>query len=467
MRNQIAACALLLCLACGGGSTSSPSASTDPAPPTDPTQPVVQPPPAPPAPADLDTPLRAALTAAGVGPLIVPAADPARVALGQALMFDKLLSGNQDIACATCHHPRQETGDGLSLSIGTGGSGLGPGRALGPGKTFIPRNANALFNLSQVEVMFWDGRVSGTSAAGFRTPAGAELPAGLTSALAAQAMFPVTSRDEMRGQAGDLALDGSVNELALLGEDDFAGIWNALAARLKANSQYVSLFQSAFPEVPPDQIGFQHAANAIAAFESSQLTRAGSPFDRYLAGDNAALSEAQKRGALLFFGTARCSVCHRGGLLSDFNFHDIAAPQVGPGKGEEAPLDFGRGRETGLATDRFRFRTPPLRNVAVTGPWTHSGAYTSLEAVVRHYINPARALQTYDPAQLEARLQGQVHNQESIAAGLLDNLDPVLRQPNPLDDAQVADLVDFLRSLTDPTPLPAAPPSVPSGLPVD
>lgn len=465
MRNQIAACALLLCLACGGGSTSSPAASTDPAPPTDPTQPVVEP--APPAPADLDTPLRTALTAAGVGPVIVPAADPARVALGQALTFDKLLSGNQDIACATCHHPRQETGDGLSLSIGTGGSGLGPGRALGPGKTFIPRNANAIFNLSQAEVLFWDGRVSGNRAAGFQTPAGAQLPAGLTGALAAQAMFPVTSRDEMRGQPGDLAVDGSVNELAALGDDDFAGIWNALAARLKANSQYVSLFQSAFPEVPPDQIGFQHAANAIAAFESSQLSRLGSPFDRYLAGDNAALTEAQKRGALLFYGTARCSVCHRGGLLSDFSFHSIAAPQVGPGKGDEAPLDFGRGRETGLAADRFAFRTPPLRNVALTGPWTHSGAYTSLEAVVRHYINPARALQAYDPGQLEARLQGQVHNQESIAAGLLQSLDPVLRQPNPLNDGQVADLVEFLRSLTDPAPLPAAPPSVPSGLPVD
>ncbi len=416
---------------------------------------------------DLDAQLRLVLAGAGLEPVTVPTQDPARVALGQALMFDRLLSGNKDIACATCHHPRHGTGDGLSLSIGTGGAGLGPDRALGAGKPFIPRNANPVFNLGAAEVLFWDGRVRGNTAQGFESPAGAQLPPGLSSALATQAMFPVTSRDEMRGQAGDRAVDGSINELAVLGDDDLVGIWNALADRLRANSEYTRLMQAAYPDLQPGQIGFQHAANAIAAFEIDQATRLDSPFDRYLAGESGALSDAQKRGALLFYGRARCSECHRGGLLSDLDFHNVGAPQVGPGKGGDAPLDLGLAGRTGAAADRFRFRTPPLRNVALTGPWMHSGGYTSLERVVRHFGDPARAIATYDVGQLDPRLQGQVRNGEAVAAGLLANLDPVLARPSPLSDAEVQDVVAFLESLTDPRGPSEAPPAVPSGLPVD
>ncbi len=416
---------------------------------------------------DLDAQLRLVLAGAGLDQVTVPAQDPARVALGQALMFDRLLGGNKDIACATCHHPRFQTGDGLSLPIGTGGAGLGPGRLLGVGKSFIPRNANPVFSLGAAEVMFWDGRVRGNAAQGLETPAGAQLPPGLTSALAAQAMFPVTSRDEMRGQAGDRAVDGSTNEIAAVADDDLVAIWEALAARLRANPEYLRLFQAAYPDLQPAQIGFQHAANAIAAFEIDQLTRLDSPFDRYLAGDNGALSDAQKRGALLFYGRARCAECHRGGLLSDFEFHNVGAPQVGPGRGAGAPLDLGLAERTGAAADRFRFRTAPLRNVARTGPWMHSGGYTTLEGAVRHFGEPALALESYDREQLDPRLRDQVHNAEAVAAGLLDNLDPVLARPNPLSDAEVQEVVAFLVALSDPRGPPEPPATVPSGLPVD
>lgn len=456
---------LLFCLACsGGGGGSSSSTSPDTPAPTD-TTPVTEQPQATPDPtpvADLDTPLRAALNAAGVVPLTTPPQDAHQVVLGQALMFDKILSGNKDMACATCHHPDFQTGDALSLSIGTGGHGLGPLRTLGTGKTFIPRNAPPLFNLNGVNTLFWDGRIQGT-----QTPAGAQTPPGLSGALAAQALFPVTDRDEMRGQAGDTAVDGSPNELAPLADNDFTGIWAGVVNRLTAIPQYVIMFQNANPGLDPANIRIQHVANAIAAFEIDQGGRHDSPFDRYVAGDNAALSDAQKRGASLFYGQARCAQCHRGGLLSDFQFHDVAFPQVGPGKGAEAPLDLGRGRETGQAQDRFRFRTAPLRNVARTGPWTHAGGYTTLENVVRHYINPGQALQNYDPGQLDPRLQGQVHVQDAIAAGVLNNLDPILRQPNPLSPQDVSDLVAFLNALTDDNPVAGPPASVPSGLPVD
>lgn len=446
------------------GTAPSPGATPTPTPNATPTPaptPVPTPTPTPAPPNALDLQLRPALQANGVN--VLPAApqnSQAMIELGRALMFDKLLSGNRDVACATCHHPSQGTSDGLSLSIGVGGVGLGPTRQLGAGRPFIGRNAPDLFNRGGDPVMFWDGRVSGTRQQGFSTPAGNQLPQGLNDALSAQAMFPVQNRDEMRGQAGQ-------NELANFADTDFTGLWNGIMTRLRGVPQYVTMFNAAFPGVPANQLGFQHAANAIGAFEASTFTSASSPFDRYLSGDNTALSDVQKQGALLFYGRARCAQCHRGGLLTDLQFHNIAMPQVGPGGGPEAPLDFGRGRETGNPADRFRFKTPSLRNVTVTGPWTHSGAYTTLDAVVRHYINPGAALQNYNPNQLDARLRNQVRNAQILQAGVLQNLDPLV-PPIALNNNEVNQLVQFLGSLTDTSSLQSArPASVPSGLPVD
>lgn len=130
----------------------------------------------------------------------------------------------------------------------------------------------------------------------------------------------------------------------------------------------------------PGDLGFQHAANAIAAFESAAYTFLDSPFDQYLEHDNnnGALADDAKRGALLFYGSAGCANCHSGSLLTDQRHHNIGIPPVGPGKAPESPLDFGRARETGRVKDAYEFRTPPLRNVTLTGPWMHSGAYTTL-----------------------------------------------------------------------------------------
>src|SRR3989454_8658281 len=128
-------------------------------------------------PASLDAELRQSLGRWGVVPIgPTPGQAPALVALGQALMFDKVLSGNRDIACATCHDPVSHATDGLALSIGTGGSGLGPSRTLGPGRQFIPRNAPTLLNTGLGSFyLFWDGRGSGNTV-GFQTPAGPPLP---------------------------------------------------------------------------------------------------------------------------------------------------------------------------------------------------------------------------------------------------------------------------------------------------
>jgi cytochrome c peroxidase len=424
-------------------------------------------------PGDADAQLRHLMAQAGVQPPTSPPAPrESLVALGEALFWDPELSGNRDMACATCHHSRVALGDDLSVSIGTGGQGLGADRVrLSNRNEFIPRNAQPLFNLGYLEwqVFFWDGRVSGTAATGFETPASDRLPDGLDSLLAAQAMFPVTSRDEMRGLRGDHDLAGARNELAMLPDYAARPIWAALMRRLVAIPAYVQLFQAAYPDVPVEKLGFQHAANALAAYEIAAFSPEDSPFDRYLRGEASALSPAAKRGALLFYGEAGCATCHSGGLLTDQKFYNLAVPQIGPGKGREQPFDLGRARETGNECDRYAFRTPPLRDVAITGPWMHNGALVTLEATVRHHLNPAASLAAYDPAQLAPVLQDTCQDQPAVLAAILATTSDSATTGVQLSEQGMQDLLAFLEALTAPSALDledTIPASVPSGLQV-
>jgi cytochrome c peroxidase len=428
-----------------------------------------------PATPSLDAQVRQALNGWGVVPILpVNAQDPALVDLGRSLFFDKILSGNRDVACATCHTPLAHTGDGLSLAIGTGASQAGATRTLGAGRQFTPRNAPSLLSAGLNPVyLFWDGRVSdGFGSSRFTTPVGLALPSGLTSALAAQAMIPVTNRVEMRGNAGDRDVFGNVNELAQPADTQYAQIWKATMQRVLAISAYTQKFAAAYPSIPATQLGFQHAANAIAAFEVEAFTKTNSAFDRYLARDDNALSVDAKRGALLFFGKARCSQCHNGPRLGGESFASVAAPQLGPGIGSAAPLDFGRG-DPAIAgqpqAPRFSFRIPPLRNVELTAPYMHDGAYATLEAVVHHYNNVDSAVKAYDVSQLDPALRSGYHGDPATINALLSSLDGRLRQPLGLTEDELETLVVFLKSLTDPSARDmrsVAPSSVPSGLPL-
>jgi cytochrome c peroxidase len=419
----------------------------------------------------LDSTLRAALASQGVVALAAPPAqDPNLVALGRLLMFDKILSGNKDISCATCHNPVTHSGDGLALAVGTMGVGAIGSRQPIAGRQFIPRNSPDLFNRGYAEFghMFWDGRVETVSGV-LHSPAGALLPAGLSGPLAAQAMFPVFNRNEMRGNSGDTTLAGGHNELADVADTDFTAAWAALTARLLAIPSYLSKFQAAYPGVATNQFGFQHAANAIAAFEASAFVANHTPFDSYLAGTNSALSDSAKQGALLFYGAARCSKCHSGALFSNQNFENIAIPDLGPGEQGDG-LDHGRGAVSGVAAEEYAFKAPPLRNVELTAPYMHNGAYATLAAAIRHYSNPRQSLVNYDANQLPAALQGTVKTDAPTRNAILQTLD--LRADTALDltPAQVGQIEEFLKSLTDPSSRDLTglvPDSVPSGLPVD
>lgn len=411
--------------------------------------------------------LRAAARSHGAGPLGArPRVDPAMAALGEALFFDPILSGNRDISCGSCHHPQAGSGDGLPLSAGTGGRGDGPARVLGPDRPLVPRNAPPIYNRGHADwrTMFWDGRVERVGGA-FRSPAGDVLPGGLDSLLAVQAMFPPTSRVEMRGNPGETAADGRPNELAMIGDRDLAAIWSALSARVVAEPGYVPLLEAAFPGRDLDELGFADLANAIAAYEASAFVADGSPWDRFLAGDDAALADDELAGAALFYGDGGCAACHTGALMTDQRFHAAGVPQIGPGKDRAAPADTGRGAVTGAADDHA-FRTPSLRNVAITGPWMHDGAYDSLEQAVRHMADAPAARRSYrGPVQPGL---GRLAEDAALDTAPLDAAaESFGRRATPLSDAQVADVVAFLGALTDPASRrgePAVPESVPSGL---
>jgi cytochrome c peroxidase len=421
----------------------------------------------------IDQQLRQAIGNWGVVAIgAVPVQSPAVVALGQALFFDPVLSGNRDVACATCHHPATHFTDGLSLPLGTGATGSGTAREPGAGRAHLPRSAPTLLNSALgFYQMFWDGRLTGFGQGTFFVQPDTALP-GVPTIVAAQALLPVLSRGEMRGLAGDTDRFGAANELAAIADADRYGVWNALMARLRAIPAYQQQFAAAFPALGPSGHDFTHAAMAIAAFQTAALTTTNSPFDRYLARDDAALTLQQKRGALLFFGRAQCSSCHSGPLLGGNGIANTGVPQLGPGVGAAAPLDHGRGGiDTFTTFYRFAFRVPPLRNVELTAPYFHDGAYPTLAAVVRHYNDVAASLRGYDPAvQLaQAAARTMHHGDQATVAQIMETLDFRIRTPLNLSQAEIADLVAFLEALTDPAARDLSalrPAAVPSGLPV-
>jgi cytochrome c peroxidase len=363
----------------------------------------------------------------------------------------------------TCHLPRLATGDARSLSIGQGAAGLGTDR-VHPAGRFIPRNAPPLFNLFALQTHFWDGRVSRDETGAFHTPAGDRLTPDMTAAfefgpLSALPLFPVLSRSEMRAEAG--------NELAAIPDDQEPRVWAALMARLGQITEYRRLFEAAYPDQRFEQLTFAHAGNAIAGFFVERMRFDNSPWDRFLAGADGALTDVQLAGAKNFM-TARCSICHNGQAFTDNLFHNVAVAQLGPGQGDGTGGldDFGRMRTTGNSADLYAFRTPPLRNVELTGPYGHDGAFSGLREFVDHYSESHLKLRSFDLNQVEPILRGTVlPTTEEILATRDPLLEGVVFTPQQVDE-----VTEFMKALTDPAARNLrrlVPQRVPSGLRVD
>ena len=339
----------------------------------------------------------------------------------------------------------------------------------------VPRNAPALWNLGHkdIDVVMHDGRISVDDiyGNGFNTPAEEWLPMGLETILAAQAMFPVTSKIEMAGNSGE-------NEVVGARFDRIDNVWPILAKRVRTIPAYGEAFVSAYPHVTtPEEVTMVEVANAISAFIIQDFTSFDSPFDAYLAGDQTALSDIQKDGMELFFGKAGCSGCHSGNLFSDQGFHALGLPAFGPGRTRKFDLinrDVGRMGESDSLADAYRFRTPMLRNVALSGPYGHNGAYPTLERMVRHHMNPAEARDSWHRSDLTLpdvawfrAADFMIQSDRFEMARQAFVLDIAIKQA---DESDIQALVACLHALTgDAAAAQAAhvPETVPSGLPVD
>ena len=400
--------------------------------------------------------------------------------LGQLLFWDPILSGNRNISCASCHHPRHGTSDGLSLGLGEGGIGLGPDRTADANnlpEQRIPRNATALFNLGAREftVLFHDGRIETdpTRASGLRTPLDDDMMLGFANVLSAQTMFPVLSGDEMAGHYSENDVSQAVRQGRITGP---GGAWDIIAARVAAIPDYQVLFGAAYPEIAAGRpVDFTDISNAIAAFVALEWRSDSSPFDDHLRGKKA-LSGDALAGMELFYGKAGCAGCHSGPFQTDQGFHAMGVPQIGPGKSERFEThakDIGRMRVTGRSSDAYAFRTPSLRNVTETAPYGHNGAYATLQSFLEGHVSPLQAVAAYDrdqavlPALKDASDWRALDDPDEVAAisAAAKSAPHVVLAPD-----EIAALIAFLGSLTDPVALNGRlriPDRVPSGLPLD
>lgn len=399
----------ILSAACGGGGGSSDAAEPVAATPA----------PATPAPAadPLDTELVALIQAnnltgdASLNRTLPNITDP-MAQLGKKLFFTKALGGDLDSACVSCHHPMLGGADALSLPVGVGATDpdqLGPGRThAADGLPNVPRNSPTVFNTGLWDTsLFFDSRVESFGKEEFANGANSDIrtpdvdfgladPDAGANLAAAQAKFPITSHEEMRGI--NFEASGTNNDVR-----------DHLAARLGnlgigtgeiTNGTWLAEFQEAFGNgTAAELITFDNIAFALGEYERSMVFT-DNPFNAYVAGDLDALSDAQKRGAILFFTDADedgggCVNCHSGDQFTDGEHHTVAFPQFGHGKGDGNADDFGRERETSLTEDRYSFRTPSLLNVEVTAPYGHAGVYESLAEVLNHYNNPTNSQENF------------------------------------------------------------------------
>src|SRR5258706_2788055 len=273
-----------------------------------------------------------------------------RVALGRLLFWDPILSGNRDVACASCHHPRFGYAEDRDVSIGLNGVGLGESRQFASPNAIplVKRNSQTLLNVG----------FNGINRAGQYNPAAAPMFWDMrVTSLETQALEPIKAFEEMRGNAypEDGAVDGVV-------------------ARLNAVPEYRALFAKAFGD--ENAVHCANLGKALSAFERSLLAN-DSPFDRYMAGDANARTAIQIQG-MRRFERIGCSNCHNGPMFSDYEPHVLGIPD-----NENLPES-----DRGIKERPYAFRTASLRNLAYTAPYMHNGASQTHREVLKFYDHP-------------------------------------------------------------------------------
>jgi cytochrome c peroxidase len=392
--------------------------------------------------------------------------------LGRLAFHDSLLGLNDDNSCAGCHAAPNGFGDSQSIAIGIENNNtVGPDRTGPRNQRRTPMVLNNVFFPS----LMWNSRFAAVSGDPFDNTAGFQFPAPesftlsfLPHLLTAQAFIPVTENVEMAGFSAAVP-------------DTHDGVRDVVVQRLNANAEYRKLFGKIFPEVKSGApMTYDMLGRAIAEFEFT-LVFADAPIDKFARGQKNAMTDDEKKGALLFFGSANCVSCHAvsgqsNEMFSDFQMHVAGIPQISPSVGNVvfdgpgANEDFGLEQVTGNPNDRYAFRTSPLRNLALQPTFFHNGCFTRLEDAVRYHLNAIGSAPSYNPvvAGVDADLQGT----QGPIAPVLARIAPALATPVTLSTDEFRQLVTFLRTgLLDPKAnardlRKLIPAQVPSGRPI-
>ena len=339
---------------------------------------------------------------------------PEKIALGKLLFWDPILSGNRDVACASCHHPRNGYAEDRDISIGVNGVGFGRSRRFQSPNSipFVKRNSPTMLNVG----------FNGISQAGEYNPANAPMFWDMrVRSLEKQALEPIKSFEEMRGDA--YAEDKAVK---------------TVVARLNAIPEYRTLFTKAFGE--QNAVSEANLGKALASFGRS-LVANNSPFDRYMRGDRNAMTAAQIEG-MRRFERVGCSECHNGPMFSDYKVHVLGVPdnplipETDRGLAD-MPEQF---RTASFVETPYAFRTASLRNLRYTAPYMHSGEFRSLDDVLEFYDDL--------PENPNVRRR---------------QVDPLARRLDDPDDEADA-IIAFLEALNDDSFDKTIPSRVPSGL---
>ncbi len=368
--------------------------------------------------------------------------------LGKKLFFDKRLSLKDSISCSTCHDPEFNSTDALPFSIGLGGHGIGTNRVQNLAR-ITKRTSPSLYNKGHddFDKMFWDGRVFYNSSNNrYYTPEEglngpnpkyAHITKELKSAMAAQALFPMLSDIEMKGESNLSNIE----------------VWETITNKILKVKEYKEMILSIF-KVSEREINIGHLANALAYFQSRFFQATNTNWDKYLRGDKNAMSDQEKRGAIVFSSTGRCSICHHGKHLTNFAFQNVGVPKIE--STDHKGFDIGRFKVTNQNFHKFSFATQPLRNVAKTAPYFHNGSFRTLEDVVEHYLNARNSLYTYSLKSLEDfflknfNTRFSLINDSATLRYATENLHPLLRYKFSLSKREKKDLIHFLKeSLTE------------------
>ena len=423
--------------------------------------------------------------------------------LGRLLFFDKIHALHDDNTCAGCHSPTNGFGDTQSIAIGIQNNNVvGPNRH-GPRNQ---RRTPMLSNTAFFQGLMWNERFFAASGDPFDNSGGFIFPPpeGTTrfpphdpmiKVLAqAQGEMPPTEMSEVAGFTGTKGTIGPQFDQFDDGKGtpvpppDASGFRNdpirqAVLSRLNASPAYRALFGAVFPSVGAGgPIDFSMFGRAIAEFEFT-LIFADSPIDRFARGEREAMSAPEKNGALIFFGKGGCVTCHAvagksNEMFSDFQMHVMGVPQIAPefgmGKGNvifdgaAQNEDFGLEQVTGNPGDRYKFRSSPLRNVALQVAFFHNGAFTRLEDAIYHHLHVVESARNYDP--IRAGVDQDLTLRVGPIEPVLARIDPLLVNPRQLTPEEFENLVAFVRTgLLDPRAArqnlcSLIPPILPSGM---